>query len=148
MTAGIPYTMPLMRPDRDTDLWRLEEDWSIDFVLPDGRSGRVSIEAGFVTDGASVPRMAWFAAGHPMESPRVVAALAHDWLYASHATDRETADAIYAAILRNVGRAGWRVAVEHWTLRRFGWVAYGIFDTDEMRVMRNHGRIEWKEVKA
>ena len=110
--------------------WQLAFDWSVPFKLPDGRRGRVTVYAGFVTDGASVPRMAWFLAGHPMESPRIVAALAHDWLYASHATDRKTADEIYAAILRAVGRASWRVAVEYAALRRFGESAWHEHDDE------------------
>lgn len=122
--------------------WQLAFDWSVPFKLPDGRCGRVTVYAGFVTDGASVPRMAWFLAGHPMESPRIVAALAHDWLYASHVTDRETADKIYAAILRAVGRASWRVYVEYAALRRFGEAAWHEHDY-EAKYIRDGGRLDW-----
>ena len=112
------FTMPTMTALYG-GFWQLAFDWSVPFELTDGRRGRVTVYAGFVTDGASVPRMAWFLAGHPMESPRIVAALAHVWLYASHVTDRKTADKIYAAMLRAVGRAPWRVAVEYAALRTF-----------------------------
>ena len=122
--------------------WQLAFDWSVPFKLPDCRRGRVTVYAGFVTDGASVPRMAWFLAGHPMESPRIVAALAHDWLYASHVTDRKTADEIYAAILRAVGRASWRVAVEYAALRRFGESAWHEHDY-EAKYIRDGGRLDW-----
>ena len=122
-------TMPTMTA-RYGGFWQLAFDWSVPFELPDGRRGRVTVYAGFVTDGASVPRTAWFLAGHPMESPRIVAALAHDWLYASHATDRKTADKIYAAILRAVGRASWRVAIEYAVLRAFGASAWHEHDLE------------------
>ena len=122
--------------------WQLAFDWSVPFKLPDGRRGRVTVYAGFVTDGASVPRMAWFLAGHPMESPRIVAALAHDWLYASHVTDRKTADEIYAAILRAVGRASWRVAVEYAALHKFGASAWHEHDY-EAKYIRDGGRLDW-----
>ena len=122
--------------------WQLAFDWSVPFEIPDCRRGRVTVYAGFVTDGASVPRMAWFLAGHPMESPRIVAALAHDWLYASHVTDRKTADEIYAAILRAAGRASWRVAVEYAALRRFGESAWHEHD-DEDKYIRDGGRLDW-----
>ena len=134
-------TMPTMTA-LYAGLWQLASDWSVPFKLPDGRRGRVMVYAGFVTDGASVPRMAWFLAGHPMESPRIVAALAHDWLYASHATDRKTADEIYAAILRAVGRASWRVAVEYAALLRFGESAWHEHD-DEAKYIRDGGRLDW-----
>ena len=135
------FTMPTMTA-LDGGLWQLAFDWSVPFELPDGRRGRVTVYAGFVTDGASVPRMAWFLAGHPMESPRIIAALAHDWLYASHATDRKTSDEIYAAILRAVGRASWRVAVEYAALRRFGESAWHGHD-DEAKYIRYEGRLDW-----
>ena len=134
-------TMPTVTA-RYGGFWQLAFDWSVPFKLPDGRRGRVMVYAGLVTDGASVPRMAWFLAGHPMESPRIVAALAHDWLYASHATDRKTADEIYAAILRAVGRASWRVAVEYAALRRFGESAWHEHD-DEAKYIRDGGRLDW-----
>ena len=134
-------TMPTMTA-LYAGLWQLAFDWSVPFKLPDGLRGRVMVYAGFVTDGASVPRMAWFLAGHPMESPRIVAALAHDWLYASHVTDRKTADEIYAAILRAVGRASWRVAVEYAALRAFGASAWREHDL-EAQYIRDEGRLDW-----
>ena len=139
-------TMPTMTA-LECGFWQLAFDWSVPFELPDGRRGRVTVYAGFVTDGASVPRMAWFLAGHPMESPRIVAALAHDWLYASHATDRKTADEIYAAILRAVGRASWRVAVEYAALRRFGESAWHEHD-DAAKYIRDEGRLDWDETNS
>ena len=135
------FTMPTMTALYG-GFWQLAFDWSVPFKLPDGRRGRVTVYAGFVTDGASVPRMAWFLAGHPMESPRIVAALAHDWLYASHVTDRKTADEIYAAILRAVGRASWRVYVEYVALRRFGEAAWHEHDF-EAKYIRDGGRLDW-----
>ena len=140
------FTMPTMTA-LDGGLWQLAFDWSVPFKLPDCRRGRVTINAGFVTDGASVPRMAWFLAGHPMESPRIVAALAHDWLYASHVTDRKTADEIYAAILRAVGRASWRVAVEYAALRAFGASAWHEHDL-EAQYIRYEGRLDWDETNS
>ena len=139
-------TMPTMTA-LDGGLWQLAFDWSVPFKLPDGRRGRVMVYAGLVTDGASVPRMAWFLAGHPMESPRIVAALAHDWLYASHATDRKTADEIYAAILRAVGRASWRVAVEYAALRAFGASAWREHDL-EAQYIRDEGRLDWDSTNS
>ncbi len=54
----------------------LQEDWMVEvcgyrFVVPAGTS----------TDGASIPRFLWRVCGHPLESPRLYAALLHDWIY-------------------------------------------------------------------
>ena len=72
----------------------LVADWSVSGFLPDGRVFRIRVRNGFVYDGASIPRLLWRLCGHPLEAPRIAAALAHDWLYSSHVCDRETADAI------------------------------------------------------
>ena len=112
----------------------LAEDWSVSLLCV-----RFVIRAGFVTDGASVPRMAWFLAGHPMESPRVLAALAHDWLYAAHVCTREEADAVYREILLRY-RAAWRVWVEHKALRIFGEAAWQK-PQNEIDFARAHGAL-------
>ncbi len=54
----------------------LQEDWMVEvcgyrFVVPAGTS----------TDGASIPRFLWRVCGHPLESPRLYAAMLHDWIY-------------------------------------------------------------------
>jgi len=107
---------------------------AIDWKIETSR-GTIIVKKGFVTDGVSVPRMAWFLAGHPMESPRVVAALAHDWLYAAHVCTRMEADEIYREILLRY-RAKWRVNVEYKMLDWFGgkaWESHGIGDQDFAR---------------
>lgn len=125
--------MPTLRA-RSDGLWTVAEDWCIVTSL-----GIIRVKRGFVTDGASVPRMAWFLAGHPMESPRVLAALAHDWLYAAHVCTREEADAVYREILLRY-RAAWRVAVEHAALRVFGEAAW-VRTQDEIDFAREHGAL-------
>lgn len=127
------------------DTWVLAEPWAVPFQLDDGRRGTVSVKAGFETDGASVPRMAWFCAGHPMESPRVLAALAHDWLYAAQVTTRKEADEIYAAILKAVGRASWRVKVEYLALRACGGAAWDK-DKDKTGLARELGSIRYEDL--
>lgn len=125
--------MPTFRPCLD-GLYELAEDWSIDTSF-----GLIVVKAGFITDGASVPRMMWFFAGHPMESPRVVAALAHDWLYMSQVVSREVADQIYKEILERY-RAAWRVWVEWKALDLFGDKAWRSHDNPYHRYLaREYG---------
>lgn len=104
----------------------LMEDWTIFdvygfwFVVPAGAS----------TDGASIPRFLWRVCGHPLQAPRVYAALLHDWLYTGEeaATDgaqpgdvtRKEADEVYYALLRHFGVPAWRAKIEYWALRLFG----------------------------
>ena len=117
-------------------------DWQIDVVLPDGREFHIVVRKDFVFDGASIPRALWRLCGHPMEVPRVAAALAHDWLYASHAVDRKTADMIYRAICMKVGVGRIRSKVEYAALRFCGGAAWWSHGPDDITFARSHGAIE------
>lgn len=61
------------------------------------------VPAGFVTDGASIPRFLWRVCGHPMEAPAVAAAVLHDHDYAAGARTRAEAD---GAFRENLARCG------------------------------------------
>ena len=54
----------------------LQEDWTVEVC-----GYRFTVPAGTSTDGASIPRFLWRVCGHPLESPRLYAALLHDWIY-------------------------------------------------------------------
>ena len=121
-------------------------DWSIDIEVA-GRRARITVRKGFIFDGASIPRALWRLCGHPMEVPRVAAALAHDWLYAAHVTDRETADKIFREVCRMVGVAWVRHTVEYCTLRACGGAAWYSHGPDDVTFARSHGALEWLETK-
>ena len=101
----------------------------------------LDILKGYEFDGASIPRLLWRVCGHPMEIPRLAAALAHDWLYSAHLTDRATADAIYRAICRQMGLGAFRTAVEHRALRMFGGSAWSGHGADDENFARAHGAL-------
>ena len=121
----------------------LVADWRVEGVLPDGRCFYIVVRKGFVFDGASIPRFLWRIFGHPMEVPRVAAALAHDWLYASHIVDRKTADAIYREICRMLCIIWLRRSVEYRTLRLVGGGAWYSHGQSDIAFARSHGAIEW-----
>ena len=131
--------MPSYRGDAATGKHVVSTAWQVSGVLPDGRKFTVRVFGGFSFDGASIPRTFWRLCGHPMEVPRVAAALAHDWLYAAHVCDRATADAIYAEICRMVGMASLRVTIEHAALRIFGCRAWKNHGESEQGFARSHG---------
>ena len=79
-----------------------------------------TIPKGFVTDGASIPRFLWRVCGHPLESPRIYAAVVHDWLYSTGRVTRAEADEIYRALLIAYGVGSFRAYVEYYALRAFG----------------------------
>ena len=134
--------MPDYHGDAATGKHVVSVAWEVSGVLPDGRAFTVRVAVGFAFDGCSIPRALWRVCGHPMEVPRVAAALAHDWLYAAHVCDRETADAIFAAICRAVGMGSFRTSVEHTALRWFGGSAWKSHGADDQAFARAHGALE------
>ena len=96
----------------------LMEDWhvevlGVEFVVP----------AGTTTDGASIPRFLWRLCGHPLQAPRVYAALLHDYIYRNAqrlGISRKQADEIYRALLRHFGVSAWIAGTEYYALRLCG----------------------------
>lgn len=68
---------------------------------------RLMVDAGFVTDFASVPRLpfAYLLAGNTAHGP----AITHDFLYQTHlSVDRAQADAVFLEAMEADGVARWR----------------------------------------
>ena len=144
MTNELTYggvEMPVVRAVEGSTVM-LVNDWHVEGMLPDGRVLYLDVKAGFVFDGASIPRLLWRVCGHPLEAPRIAAALAHDWLYAAKVTERGVADEIYRAISKSVGIGWFCRNVEYGTLRAFGWVAWNGHTVEDQDFARAHGALE------
>jgi hypothetical protein len=105
--------MKVARPEQPRGLWNDETLlWRLCHgdPLPDGRTGwrcdmghgRVLFVAdGFECDGASVPRPAWAAIGHPLSWRLLAAAVAHDAGYAGRLLPRLELDEVFYYHLRH-----------------------------------------------
>ena len=133
--------MPIYQGVPETKMHCVAVRWECSGVLPDGRVFEVTVDVGFVFDGASTPRWLWWLCGDPMEVPRVAAALAHDWLYAAHVTDRKTADMIFRALCIRVGMGETRSGVEYGALRIAGGKAWKSHGTSDEIFARAHGAL-------
>lgn len=138
--------LPVLKARAD-GLYEVAEKWSVTADVGGGRLVTVQIGEGFTTDGASIPRALWRLCGHPFETPRVVAALAHDWLYASHATDRKTADMVFRALCVLVGVGKVRAAVEYRALRLFGWAAWRSHGAEDNAAARELGCVRVEDAE-
>ena len=117
MTAGLIFDRPTLRPYGD-DIWELAYDWTVVF------GGKYyPIPAGTLTDGASIPCWLWWLCGHPLEVPRLYAAMVHDYLYDGYdmTATRKVADALYRDMLIALGVGRVRAWVEWTALRLLGW---------------------------
>lgn len=116
----IPIISPVPRSD---DTYQLINKLT-EYATIAGIEYRISIDAGFRTDVASIPRACWRIIGHPLQGLAMPAAVTHDGLYAAEAVTRDVADAIFRDLMvRNgVNRA------KAWTMwaavRTFGWLVW------------------------
>lgn len=97
--------------------WKLTHTWNIYFR---GESYVVPIHT--ETDGASIPRALWILCGHPMETPRLYAALLHDYLYGGGDPEATRADAddLFRDLQIALGVPRWKAYVEWAALRLCG----------------------------
>lgn len=85
----------------------------------------VTVSSGFITDGASVPKLAQHLTGwDPWEIPQRWPAVAHDWLYCERDTAKTYADTAFRALLVNEGANWYQSTVMHWAVKLFGGWAY------------------------
>lgn len=84
----------------------------------------VTVKAGFVYNGASIPRFLWPTIGCPSNPLFMGASLIHDWLYTYKKHSRKRADIIfYWGLLENGVNEGRAVAMYR-ALRMFGGKAW------------------------
>ena len=70
-------------------------------------SGRwLLIRAGFIFDGASIPRWLWSLIGHPFDPNWCAAALIHDALYAGELRSRKLCDKELLHVMRRTSKIG------------------------------------------
>ena len=137
--------MPQVTPAGKKGTWRLLSPYHI--VVPvDNKRYEIWIQSGFEFDGASIPRALWRLCGHPLEAPRLAAALVHDWLYRAQVTKRAVADEIFNQICKAVGMSAWRTGPEWAALRAFGWAAWNENHSwDKISAARELGVMKLKE---
>jgi hypothetical protein len=78
------------------------------------------IPAGFVTDGASIPRIAWRLIGHPFESEYIEVFVEHDYDYATGRISRAAADDKMLQGLKAKGMGYLKRYTIYWAVRLFG----------------------------
>ncbi len=84
--------------------------------------GRITVPAGFKSDGASVPRLFWRIVFPPGDQKALRAAFVHDYLYRTHPEywDKKTADELFYYMLVNDGVSRFSASLAYWGVRLFG----------------------------
>lgn len=111
--------------EREVDgeiILKVEEDF-----LSKTRFGSVTIKKGFLSDGASIPRLARKFVGDPFDKQYIVAAVVHDWLYRfgiDSPFSRSQADTVFRDLLWNTKVPIWKVPVFYSAVATFGGRSY------------------------
>ena len=103
---------------------------------------KVTLKAGFSTDGASVPESLRPAAGGPWEMPRLLAAVVHDGLYQRHWKWRWLCDRVYLAVLRKAGYSPELADFEYAAVRAAGGKNWNAVTKEERRIARRDVVVE------
>lgn len=105
---------------------------------PNSGLSDVSVPVGFVTDFASVPRIAWSIL--PPDGNYTYPAVVHDYLYWSQRTTRAEADEVFRLMMKEFGVADTIIAAIHTAVRAGGESAWSenakLKRSGERRVLR------------
>lgn len=117
-----PVSFPLPPPitPLPSGNWRL----TAHYLGPSINNSVTIIFAGFVCDGATIPRFAWRLLNHPLQIPLIAAAILHDAeysaeLYPRHICDRRFLEAMQLLKINWLKRNTIYTAV-----RSFGWAIW------------------------
>lgn len=118
----------------------LEEPAHLWLQVQDGkREGHLALAlpAGWVTDGASIPKaFRWFV-GHPFDEELQLGFIWHDAIYATHYETRAFADALYKACLVYEGVGLIKRNAHYLALRAGGRAAWEDESLNEIRAARH-----------
>jgi len=85
---------------------------------------KVVVAQGFVTDGASIPRLFWGIIGCPLRGKYVGSAIIHDGLYASHRLSKSEADKFFLEMMKHNGVGVIRRYAMYYAVKIFGRSSY------------------------
>lgn len=89
------------------------------------------VPAGFVTDGASIPRFLWRLLGHPFQSDYIDVFILHDYRYQTGEIPRSVADDEMLAGLEARGMGYVKRYTIYWGVRLFGASHYNSENTNK-----------------
>ncbi len=88
------------------------------------------VPIGFVTDGASIPKIFWSIVGSPFTGLYSEAALIHDYLYCKQKTTRGYADSVFLEAMKELGVSWWKRRAMWTAVRVGGWAPWNKHDKE------------------
>lgn len=150
MAHHIRHRLPKLRAAGDGTTRILVKDYVETLrlvpILP--FSVTISIHSGFRTDGASIPVPLRRFIGNPFDTVRLIAAVCHDAIYATHLVPRIVADIIYYLALRQCSHMPRAYAfAEYLALRARGKDAWNEKTPESIAENRKLVRVRFKVYK-
>lgn len=96
----------------------------------------VKVPRGFVTNGASIPKLAWSLIGSPWSGRYARGAVIHDFLYFSQMTTRYKADRIFYRAMQILGVPFLKRWVMYQSVRLVAWICWN--ERKKERRKKNH----------
>ena len=101
---------------------RVVESFSYDVGKKGGST--IYVPAGFVSDGATIPRFAWPIIGSPLTGKYRAAAILHDYLYYTAKYPRKRCDEIFLEAMTVLKVNKVKRTIIFWAVRFFGDIAW------------------------
>jgi hypothetical protein len=95
-------------------------------IIGNSRVGSIMVDAGTISDFASVPRFFWRIIS-PFDDDVRMPALVHDFLYTTQVWEKDVADLIFREALQVRGAPAWKVNAMYNAVKWFGgkaWAAH------------------------
>ena len=120
-SVGEAFPLPLKGEYVGRGQWKLTEVFK--YVNP---PLAVKVPIGFVTDGASIPRLVWVLIGSPWGGKYAKAAVVHDYGYYTQVQPRRMVDKQFIDGMTILGVSYWKKRVMYRAVRMGGWICWNI----------------------
>lgn len=86
---------------------------------------KIEVPIGFVTDGATIPKLVWSLVGSPWSGDYPKAAVIHDYGYHLQERSRKDVDDDFIEGMRILGVPLWKRRIMYRMVRTFSWICWG-----------------------
>ena len=111
---------PALRLLPDGESWEVAESFEYHVGSEDSNE-IIKVPKGFITDGASIPKIFWSIIGGPW-GKYGYAAVVHDYLYYKHIYTRRRSDQIFLEAMEVLGVSKWKRNTMYVAVRMFSWL--------------------------
>lgn len=115
LTGSLPHLVPFY----DGKGYILVGDYTIDVL-----GTEVTINKGFLFDGASLPAVTWMTFNTPFDPELMIGALVHDFCYWTGILPRDKADELFKSCLLACGVGDLKASLYYRAVRAAGWRRY------------------------